>query len=58
MIIRFFLLSAVVAGFVLLAYAILGRTRHLERRPLEDGLLVLEIEAGERAPGQGRRRGG
>ena len=42
MIIRFVLLSIVVAGFVLLARAILKRTRHLEERQFEDGLLLLE----------------
>ena len=44
MIVRFFLFSLIVGAFAWLARAIVERTRHLEKRQLESGLLVLENE--------------
>ena len=40
MIIRFFLFSLLVAGFVLVIRAIVAATRHLETRQIEEGLLI------------------
>jgi len=50
MIIRFVLLSLVVGGFALVAYAIVTRTRHLEKRQLEEDLRILEDEGRQLAP--------
>ena len=50
MIVRFIMLSLVVAGFALAAYAIVTRTRHLEKRQLEKDLRILENESGHLAP--------
>jgi hypothetical protein len=44
MIIRILLFSVLVAGFALLVRVIVARTRHLEKRQLEAGLLGVEVE--------------